>query len=266
VVTAETSAATAVPPPAEPAPGPAEALTPAERKIAASVEERYRALAGKPTHHSVLGLGAHPTRDQVKAAFLEHAKVFHPDRLPSSLAALAPKMTAVFEAIREAYEVLHDDQRRHQYEQALQAQADQPRGGPDPKAIAQAADEFKKGEALFRRRDFAKAEECYVRAYALDPKADYLAARAWALYMDPGRKHEAARARQMLQDALKADPGCDRAHYQLGIIARVDNDAAAAERHFRDAVKANPRHFEANQELRLIEMRKKKSGKKGLFS
>ena len=31
-----------------------------------------------------------------------------------------------------------------------------------------------------------------------------------------------------------------------------------AERHFREAVRANPKHLEANQELRLIEMRKKK--------
>jgi curved DNA-binding protein CbpA len=243
-----------------------EALSGAERKIATSIEERYRALAHNPTHFAVLGLAAHPTKDQVKSAFLEHAKVFHPDRLPPSLAALAPKMTAVFEAIREAYEVLHDDQRRQQYEQALHAEAERPKGGADPKTIAQASDEFKKGEVFFRRRDFAKAEECYVRAYALDPKGEYLAARAWAVYMDPGRKHEAARARQMLQDALKANPACDRAHYQLGIISRVDDDIAAAERHFREAVKANPRHLEANQELRLIEMRKRKSGKKGLFS
>jgi lipopolysaccharide biosynthesis regulator YciM len=100
----------------------------------------------------------------------------------------------------------------------------------------------------------------------LEPRADYLAARAWAIYMDPERKQEAARAKQMIRDALKANSGCDRAHYQLGLIARMDNDIPAAERHFREAVKANPRHLEANQELRLIEMRKKKSGKKGLFS
>jgi tetratricopeptide (TPR) repeat protein len=133
-------------------------------------------------------------------------------------------------------------------------------------AALQASEEFKKGESLFRRRDFEKAEEHYVRAHALDPRPDFLAARAWAIYMDPDRKHEAARARQMILDALKANPACDRAHYQLGLIARMDNDIAAAERHFRDAVKANPRHLEASQELRLIEMRKKKSGKKGLFS
>ncbi|WP_269744537.1 hypothetical protein [Stigmatella aurantiaca] len=40
-----------------------------------------------------------------------------------------------------------------------------------------------------------------------------------------------------------------------------------AERHFREAVRTNPKHLEANQELRLIEMRKKNTPppKKGLF-
>jgi hypothetical protein len=39
-----------------------------------------------------------------------------------------------------------------------------------------------------------------------------------------------------------------------------------AEHHFREAVRVNPRHLEATQEIRLIEMRKKKAGKSGFFS
>ena len=253
-------------PAAAPAPAaPSNAASADERKIAASIEERYRALSAKPTHFAVLGVSQSATREQVKAAFLELAKSFHPDRLPAALSSLAPKMTSIFEAIREAYEVLYDDRRRAEYAEALQQKAQAPKGAPEPNAVAQASEEFKKGEALFRKRDFARAEEHYTRAHGLDPRADYLAARAWAIYMDPERKQEAGRAKQMIRDALKANAGCDRAHYQLGLIARMDNDIPAAERHFREAVKANPRHLEANQELRLIEMRKKKSGKKGLF-
>jgi hypothetical protein len=45
----------------------------------------------------------------------------------------------------------------------------------------------------------------------------------------------------------------------------VEGDMDRAERHFRLAVQANPKHLEANQELRLIEMRKGKAPKKGLF-
>jgi tetratricopeptide (TPR) repeat protein len=128
------------------------------------------------------------------------------------------------------------------------------------------AELFKKGEVLLRKREFAAAEEHFGRAHALDPRPLYLAARGWALYMDPLRKAEAGRAKQMMVDAVKADPQCDRAHYQLGVIARVEGDMARAERHFREAARANPKHLEANQELRLIEMRKKSGPpRKGFF-
>jgi Tfp pilus assembly protein PilF len=66
-------------------------------------------------------------------------------------------------------------------------------------------------------------------------------------------------AKQLMGEALKLDPKCDRAHYQLGVISRVEGDTDKAEKHFREAVRYNPRHAEANQELRLIDMRKKKS-------
>ena len=75
--------------------------------------------------------------------------------------------------------------------------------------------------------------------------------------MDPARRSEAAQARAMMVAALKADPDCDRAHYQLGVIARVEGDVERAERHFRETVRSNPRHLEAARELRLLEMRRR---------
>ena len=122
---------------------------------------------------------------------------------------------------------------------------------------AEAAEAFRAGEVALRRRDHAAAEAHFVEAYRLYPRAHVLAARAWAIYMDPNRKSDAAAARAMMVDALKEDPACDRAHYQLGVIARVEGDVERAERHFREALKANPRHLESSQELRLIEMRKR---------
>ena len=237
-----------------------------ERALAKTIEDKFKAVGGKRNHFTVLGIDTRATRDQVKAAFLSQAKVFHPDRLPPSLSQLSAKMHTVFEAIREAYETLYDDNKRREYMLTLQDASSAPKPAtPDTRGGAQAQEEFKKGEVFFRKRDFLTAEEHFARAYQLDAKAEYLAARGWALYMDPQRKSESARARQMMVDALKSNPGCDRAHYQLGVIARVENRIEEAERHFREAVRSNPRHLEANQELRLIEMRKKKDGKRGGF-
>ncbi|MBL8940802.1 MAG: tetratricopeptide repeat protein, partial [Archangium sp.] len=125
---------------------------------------------------------------------------------------------------------------------------------------------FKMGEVYFKKRDYKQADEHFARAHLLDKGAASLAAQAWAIYMDPTRKAESANARALMQKALTIDPACDRAHYQLGVIARVEGDMERAEKHFREAVRVNPRHLEASQELRLIEMRRKKekdAGKKG---
>jgi tetratricopeptide (TPR) repeat protein len=208
----------------------------------------------------VLGLTPNATRDQVKSAFLSLAKVFHPDRLPPTLPHLAHKMSAVFEAIRTAYETLYDDSRRASYAASLTAGAPPPPAAP----VQQAAELMKMAEVFFKKRDYRQAEQHFLKAHALDKGAASLAAAAWAVYMDPSRKAEAGQARALMQKALAIDPNCDRAHYQLGVIARVEGDMDAAERHFREAVRINPRHLEANQEIRLIELRKKKdAGKKG---
>jgi curved DNA-binding protein CbpA len=255
----EAAAPTPAPQPVAPPTVPNDA-----NELAARIEQHHARL-GKANRFELLGLTPQASRNDVKAAFLNLAKVFHPDRLPPSLAHLSPKITAVFESVRESYEHLYDDARRADYARSLQKPA-----APAPKPVQRtaggesAAEAARRGEALLRKRDFHGAEEAFAQADATEPNAAHRAAQAWALYLDPTRKSELARAKQMMTEAIKADPQCDRAHYQLGVIARVEGDLDRAERFFREALNANPRHLEANQEIRLIEMRKAKS-KKGLF-
>ncbi|MDP1920666.1 MAG: DnaJ domain-containing protein [Myxococcales bacterium] len=260
---APTSRPSSPPAPAPSRPsGVAPMPSPAEEQLAAQIEARAEA-GKKKDHYATLGVTPQASRDQVKAAFLGLAKTFHPDRLPPSLPHLKQKISTVFEAIREAYETLYDDNRRTAYTATLAAaKANQAAGG----SPQQASDLFKMGEVFFKKRDYKQAEDHFSRAHAIDKGANSLAAQAWAIYMDPARKAESANARAMMQKAITLDSKCDRAQYQLGVIARVEGDMDRAEKHFREAVRVNPRHLEASQEIRLIEMRRKKekeSGKKG---
>jgi curved DNA-binding protein CbpA len=222
-----------------------------DAELADSIEARHAGLSRDPDRFAVLGLSPDAGRDDVKRAFIELAKVFHPDRLPRSLHLLHPKAARVFDAIREAQEFLLDDVRRSEH-------AARSRGGPAPVSDpAAAAEALVAGEMAMRKREYAQAEALFRQAHEADPRPSTLAAAAWAIYMDPSRRSEGQRARTMMVDALKADPDCDRAHYQLGVIARVEGDIERAERHFREAVRSNPRHLEAAQELRLLEMRRR---------
>jgi curved DNA-binding protein CbpA len=241
--------------PLEPTPAPitAPVRTANDERLARQVEERFAGLTGERNRFDILGLPVDATRDEVKSAFLDLAKVFHPDRLPRSLSALAPQATSVFDSLREAHDFLLDEARRSAHADAVAGLA----SGRPLKDQAEAAEAFRAGEVALRRRDHAAAEAHFAESYRLYPKAHVLAARAWAVYMDPSRKADAGSARAMMVEALQMDPSCDRAHYQLGVIARVEGDVDRAERHFREALRANPRHPEASQELRLIEMRKR---------
>jgi len=223
-----------------------------DAELADALEARHAALTRDPNRFVVLGLTPQAGRDEVKHAFIDLAKVFHPDRLPRSLSALRPKAARVFDAIREAQEYLLDDVRRAEHARVHAASGAV--AAPDPTAASEA---LVAGELAMRKRTYSEAEAHFARAYAADPRPATLAALAWAIYMDPARKAEGPRARAMMVDALKTDPDCDRAQYQLGVIARVEGDSERAERHFREAVRANPRHLEAAQELRLLEMRKR---------
>ena len=151
------------------------------------------------------------------------------------------------------------DVKRAAWTMGQQNQAARPSAAGSP---GQANDLFKMGEVFFKKRDYKQSDQHFGKAHAIDKSANSLAAQAWAIYMDPTRKAEGPAARQMMQKAVTLDPNSDRAHYQLGVIGRVEGDMDRAEKHFREAVRANPKHLEANQELRLIEMRKKKADPK----
>lgn len=253
------------PTPQAPAPDAAPAGTPTadDAAFAKRLDERHaQVVAAQGDAFTLLGLTENASSDQAKAAYYEAAKVFHPDKLPASLRPMAGKMNEVFNALRDAYDALSDDVRKANYLSARKAKAES-MAAAAARAAGPTGDELMKmGDAFFKKRDFRQAEEHFARAFTQDKKAVALAARAWAIYMDPSRKGEVAQAKQMMADAIKTDPNCDRAYYQLGVIARVEGDMVRAERQFRDAVRVNAKHLEANQELRLIEMRKKKSGGK----
>jgi tetratricopeptide (TPR) repeat protein len=171
-------------------------------------------------------------------------------------------MQFIFAAINEAHDVLSDDVRRSAYLRQVESGA----AGALPKGRSAEVDVLERqAEAALRKKEFTRAAELYGRAFAISKNAGHLAQEAWSIYLDPEQKSNLAGVKRMLEQALKMDNACDRAAYSLGVIARVEGELDKAEKLFRSAMHSNPRNAEAATELRLIEMRRKKPGKKGLF-
>lgn len=236
------SSAPSAPAPAgeKPAPGSPEAQL-RDALLAAAPRAREQDLFAR------LGIPETAGREDAKKAFLALAKQFHPDRFASpAFADLQTTVRDFFAAMNEAYEVLSDDAKRAAYVAGRKGKAT---------AHAEAARvDYLKAEACLRTRDFARARGFLESAVRSHPKADYLAALAFACIADP-RRQDRERARALLAEATK-DASCDRAFYVAGLLARDEGDESAAERHLRAAIRANPRNADAVRELRHIESRR----------
>ena len=66
----------------------------------------------KRDYYEVLGVGKNATEDEIKKAYRKIAIKYHPDRNPGDKTA-----DEKFKEAAEAYDVLHDPQKRKQYDQ-----------------------------------------------------------------------------------------------------------------------------------------------------
>jgi DnaJ-domain-containing protein 1 len=254
------------PPPPEAPAAPAPAASAGPKPAAAPqgpAEERLRQalldVAPRARDKNLfvrLGIDTSSGREQVKKAYLDLAKQFHPDRYASpAFEDIRDTVRDFFTAVNEAYETLSDDRRRAEYLGTLRGSVGT--GNPATSmAAANAQIDFEKGEACVRTRDFAKARAFLEAAVRAHPIAKFQAALAWAIIADPAVK-DRDRARELIQEA-KQDPSCDRAFYIAGVLARDDGNDVAAEKQFNACIKANPRNAEAVRELRAIELRRRK--------
>jgi len=72
-------------------------------------------------YYEVLGLERGADTAQVRTAFFQLARKWHPDKLPASLMHLRPTVTRAFAEMGEAHQTLMDEARRAAYDQGLNA-------------------------------------------------------------------------------------------------------------------------------------------------
>ena len=65
----------------------------------------------KRDYYEVLGVDKNASEDEIKKAYRKLAIKYHPDRNPDD-----PKAEAMFKEAAEAYDVLHDSQKRQNYD------------------------------------------------------------------------------------------------------------------------------------------------------
>ena len=234
-------------------------LTEEERNTRERLAKYFMDLKNKD-YFQILSVPRTASRWEIKKAFLELAKEFHPDKhYGTATKEIKEIAEEIFAILSKAHDVLADDTERAEY--LRQLTGGRPRDVSDEvNKILAAEGQFQKGEALLRRRKYEEALACFQEAVDLyADEGEFHAFLGWSLYQtNPGDDGTLKKARQHLQTAIRLNPKLDRAYLFLGYIYKANDQRNLAEQQFEKAIQCNPDCVEALQELRLISRSRKR--------
>ncbi len=215
------------------------------------------------SHFAALGVEAAASIEEVKNAYFQLAKRWHPDRLPPELANEKEKVATIFTRLAEAYQVLTDPTRRADYEKALAAgisTADQ----EEVHRVMSAHSAFQKAEFFVGKNQLAEAKPFAVQAYEGDPTdPEHVALYCWIMANEPERRESGKYDDLLLKIgvALAESPRSERIKFLRAMLLKAAGRMGDAIRDFREIAEQNPRHVEAAREVRLYTMRNERDRK-----
>jgi tetratricopeptide (TPR) repeat protein len=231
-----------------PAPRPATAPAPLDRGSLEALVAGFR----DRDHFEVLGLKRDAGGPQIKVAYFQLAKSYHPDAIPASTPPDVRKLCAdVFARVSEAWSVLGEDRSRADYLALLQS------GGPsslDVQNIFRAENAFQAGTLLVKARRYDEALARLDEAITLNPdEPEFAMWRAWCEFLlAPDKKRSLGQSGGALEAALKRNPRCAQGYLFLGQMAKVAGDVALAEKQLRRGLAVAPEHAELQRELKYL--------------
>ena len=263
------------PPAAKPAPKPAAAKPEPEPEPEpdpavshAEFEERLAALeqliAAEVHAFALFGIGLDSERIEVRAAWADLSKTFHPDALEGmGRPELRDRVEPVFAALSEAYGVLSDKDQRQKLREAIEAGGGSVKASDDATTVVRNAFEAemiaREADKLLRAKQWQRALELFERAHELSPAdSDIEAALHYARFRaGPGEQGHALTAIKALETVITIQPVCARAYYVLALIQLGIEDMPAAKRNFAKAQELDPRNIDAERQLRAIKARER---------
>jgi Flp pilus assembly protein TadD len=186
------------------------------------IESRLEQL-GCLDHYSALDIAEDAGPAQIKKAYFNAAKKYHPDAMARpGLDELKESAARVFARIAEAFETLSDPAKKAAYDAGGSMEPE-----IDTDRLAQAETSFRKGEVLQKMGNFDGAIEYLQPAVDLWPEEPaYQAGLGWALYKQP--RSNPVLAAHHLETALSQDPSDAVIRFRLGMVLRATGDDARA--------------------------------------
>jgi curved DNA-binding protein CbpA len=208
------------------------------------------ALAEGTDSYAVLSVGRGASAEEIRAAYYNLARRYHPDRFRSgSLQDLLTRMELYFARVTEAYNTLSDPERRARYDEQL-AVTSTPGPGRISETAHLARQNFLRGREAMARRRLTEAATFFENAVKLDDRqAAYHLELGSLLTGNPRRREEAARH---LLRASEIDPTNPAAYVALGRLYAKLGDATEAARRYREALRWDPTYADAVSALAAL--------------
>jgi len=249
--------------PETPTPGPSRAAGPQGGNGAPTISdviEMREALRSK-NYYQILNVPRTSTEDEIKKAYFNLARRFHPDRFNREVqAAHRDQIDEVFDAITNAYRTLINKEKRKTYDAT---------GGPihaeDPQDLLKRADtKFRQGKTLYGQERYDDAVVFLEEAVRLRKnKGDFYLLLAMAESKIPAFRNK---AQEDFQKAITLEPWNPEAYVGLGFLYKNEGLLTKASKQFQKALEADPDHRLARQELEQINKDARPKGLKRLLS
>ncbi|MFO7733588.1 MAG: DnaJ domain-containing protein [Candidatus Aminicenantes bacterium] len=211
--------------------------------------------------YQILNVPRTASDEDIKKAYFQMARRFHPDRFGQDVAREYKKqIDDVFDAITNAYRTLSNKALRTAYD----AKSAPPPQEDVQSAARMAETKFRQGKTLYSQERYNEAVS-YLREAIRDKKdkGDYYLLLAMAEAKVPGYSK---RAEEDFLKAISMEPWNPEGYVGLGMLYRSEGLQTKALKMFEKAVQTDPEHVAAREAYDELSGGGKKKGLKGLFS
>ncbi|MBS1111732.1 MAG: winged-helix phosphate transcriptional response regulator, partial [Nitrospirae bacterium] len=227
-----------------------------EREKSSGFNKEINELIGKMnslTHYELLEVSVDASSDELKKAYLQKVKKYHPDKHnPMLNHALSEHLSNLLSALNYAYNTLKDEKSRAEYDNSI-SKIKKSKKVPDPNIIL-AKGHFNKGINDFSKGNFWGASDSFRMATRMQPRESiYWAHLSLALSKMPKRTKE---AEETMLKAISLDPNNSYYHMNLGLILLNSGMKLRAIREFENALKLDPDNKKASIELEKLKLKK----------
>ncbi|GEM_PF-3464960 len=236
-------------------------------ELSTKILKVYQKMASQ-NHFEVLGVDQNAPLPDIKKAYLQLAKKYHPDSIPQDVLPMVEKTAnRIFDTVNKAYRVLSNEEERNQYIRSMSA-PEENMTESKLQDVTNAELQFQKGKIYLKKKDFRNAKEAFKWSVKLVPdEGEYLAYLGWVLFLSAENKKggDAVKAITYIKKASALNPSIESPFIFLGMIYKVQNLKDVAMLQFKKALEINPDSVEAQRELKALSGMKSREVNKGLF-